>query len=278
MRQRDAAGEQRRHQPAGRPGLEHRLLQRDRVEQVAALAADLSREGDAEQPLLRGGLVQLARHRRRRPPTPAGAAPPRGARTRAAVSRSARRSAVTAAPPRSSTCRDRSHSPSPLACGSNRVDAATPSPSRPWITMLTAPRFGQQRTPRRRGPPPPAAARGPARVDQLGQPRDALGVLLATPSCGRPTARCSRRRPCRRSGRARTCPAAAAGSITSVGAGYGEGCGRRRPVRWRTASGSAITSRRPSACTTVCSTCRAVDVRRPVDAVRRRRRRAGRSS
>ena len=49
------------HQPAGGTGLEHRLLQGDRVEQVAALAADRLREGDAEQPLLRGGPVQLAR-------------------------------------------------------------------------------------------------------------------------------------------------------------------------------------------------------------------------
>ena len=40
------------------------------------------------------------------------------------------------------TTRERSHSPSPLACGSNRVDAATPWPSSPWTTTLTPPRFG----------------------------------------------------------------------------------------------------------------------------------------
>ena len=61
VRQRDAAGEQRGHQPAGRAGLEHPLLQVDRVEQVAALAADRLGERDAEQTLLRGRQVQLAR-------------------------------------------------------------------------------------------------------------------------------------------------------------------------------------------------------------------------
>ncbi len=40
------------------------------------------------------------------------------------------------------TCRERIHSPSALAWGSNRVEAATPCPSSPRITTLTAPRFG----------------------------------------------------------------------------------------------------------------------------------------
>src|SRR5665811_2352373 len=39
------------------------------------------------------------------------------------------------------TWRARIHSPNALACGSKRVDAATPSPSSPWITMLTANRL-----------------------------------------------------------------------------------------------------------------------------------------
>jgi exopolyphosphatase/pppGpp-phosphohydrolase len=46
--------------------------------------------------------------------------------------------------PSTFTSRDRTHSPSPLACGSNRVDAATPSPRRPRISTLTAPRLGSR--------------------------------------------------------------------------------------------------------------------------------------
>src|SRR5205807_7423869 len=41
------------------------------------------------------------------------------------------------------TCRARSHSPRPLACGSWRVPAATPSPSRPCTTKLSDRRFGK---------------------------------------------------------------------------------------------------------------------------------------
>ncbi len=39
--------------------------------------------------------------------------------------------------------RERSHSPSALACGSKRVDDATPSPSRPSMTKFSARRFGR---------------------------------------------------------------------------------------------------------------------------------------
>src|SRR5262245_39853420 len=42
-----------------------------------------------------------------------------------------------------STYRERAHSPSPFACGSNRVDAATPCPSSPCSTTLTPPRLGR---------------------------------------------------------------------------------------------------------------------------------------
>ena len=41
-----------------------------------------------------------------------------------------------------STCRERSHSPSALACGSNRAGEATPSPRMPSTTKFTARRFG----------------------------------------------------------------------------------------------------------------------------------------
>ena len=102
VRQRDPAGEERSHQPARRARLEHRLLHRDRVQQVAALAAHGLGERDAEQPLLRGREVQRTAGPRRRPPSPGGTAPPRAARTRAAISRNA----VTAAPrgcPRAAT-------------------------------------------------------------------------------------------------------------------------------------------------------------------------------
>ncbi len=64
-----------------------------------------------------------------------------------AVSRSASCSALQkpgvdrASSSGTSTYRDRTHSPSALACGSKRLDAATPSPSRPWSTTLTPPRF-----------------------------------------------------------------------------------------------------------------------------------------
>src|SRR3954447_3487828 len=42
--------------------------------------------------------------------------------------------------------RERRYSPSPLACGSGRVLAATPSPSRPTITTFTARRLGRPKT------------------------------------------------------------------------------------------------------------------------------------
>ena len=54
-------------------------------------------------------------------------------------------SALTRPPAARSGCRRsraRNHSPRPLACGSCRVEAATPSPSRPWTTKLSARRFG----------------------------------------------------------------------------------------------------------------------------------------
>jgi hypothetical protein len=61
VRQRDPGGEEAGHQSAGRTGVEHRLLHRDRVEQVAATAADLLGEADADQPQLPGRAVQGAR-------------------------------------------------------------------------------------------------------------------------------------------------------------------------------------------------------------------------
>ena len=180
----------------------------DGVEQVAALAADLLGERDAEQPLLarRPGAARAGSCRR--PPTPGGAAPPRGGRTR----RPARGSRKLAHRRSSWTCttRERTHSPSPLACGSNRVEAATPSPSRPRIDHVDRAEVGQHVD-----LDVEVARLGDqladlARADQLGQPGDP-GVVLLGGRRWRPRARCWRRRPCRRSGRARRCRAASAG-------------------------------------------------------------------
>ena len=99
---------------------------------------------------------------RARPPCGAGRAGTSPARSQSArwgtISRSVNRAhepaprefgSLTAAPPGSSTdARERSHSPSALACGSNRVEAATPSPSRPWMTKFRARRLRQARTAR----------------------------------------------------------------------------------------------------------------------------------
>ena len=141
--QRDAGGEQPGHQAARRAGVEHRLLQHDAVEQVAATAADLLGERDAEQAVVTGRAVQRARDL-------AGVLPLLQVRRdlaadelgRGRPQRVALLGSFTAGPPGCATHRERSHSPSPLACGSNRVDAATPWPSRPWTTTLTAPRLG----------------------------------------------------------------------------------------------------------------------------------------
>ncbi len=176
VRQCDAAGEQRRHQPARRTRVEAALLQRDRVQQVAALAADGRGERDAEQPLPRRRGVQGARHlaavlpllqvRRHlaahelgghlaeRGPLPRSRRAVRALvpRPRALLDLPSRRSSLV---PRAlllghrsdssiATIRERAHSPSPLACGSKRVDAATPRPSSPWITTFTAPRLGSR--------------------------------------------------------------------------------------------------------------------------------------
>ncbi len=221
-----------------------------RVEHGAALATDLLGEGDPEQPLLRGRDVQLARDL-------AGVLPVLQVRRHlAAHELGAHITDVAHASPSCTwTSRERTHSPSPLACGSNRVDAATPSPSRPADQHVDRAEVRQhvdldveagRLRHQRRG--------SCAALISSPQPGDA-GVVLRRAVVLPPTGRGSRRRPCRRSGRARTCPAASGGSPSRSGAGYGEG---RRPcvVVGDSANsvGSATTSRRPSACTTVCVT------------------------
>ena len=151
--QRDAAREQPRHQPAGRTLREHRLLQVDRVEQRTAPAADRLGKGDAQQPLLPGREVELARDLAGVLPllevwSDLAAYELRAEWTRSALFRCPRRVVRRRSEAGESenvdgghmssswtcTTRERIHSPSPLACGSNRVDAATPLPRSPWTT------------------------------------------------------------------------------------------------------------------------------------------------
>ena len=129
--------------PLDAPAANIASCMRHAVGQVAARAADLLGEGDAEQPELAGRGVQGTRHLARVLPLlevghDLAAHELRGGRPEG-ISLSTHSS-----PSSIDTCRDRTHSPSPLACGSNRVDAATPSPSRPWITTLTPPRLGSR--------------------------------------------------------------------------------------------------------------------------------------
>ncbi len=144
VRQRDPAGEQtrprarrtrppRRTPPASPPS---------RAASRPARRPPRGRRPRAARPSRRRGAATAGS--RRRPPTPGGAARPPGVRTRgwSPAGPAARRSSVTAAPPGSMTSRERSHSPSALACGSKRVLAATPSPSRPWSSTLTPSRLG----------------------------------------------------------------------------------------------------------------------------------------
>jgi hypothetical protein len=182
VRQGDPTGEECGHQATGGARLEERLLHRDRVEQVTTLPADLLGERDAEQSLLRRGEVQLARDRAGVLPVLqvgrdlaadelAGGVPQRFAvvtagdrltgsrragrdlvpRSRGLLNLPSRRAPLVPRGPllgdhrsdtSSATIRERTHSPSPLAWGSNRVEAATPSPSSPRIRTLTAPRLG----------------------------------------------------------------------------------------------------------------------------------------
>ena len=79
--------------PLDAPASIHRLLHRDRVEQVAALAADLLGDAMPSSPASPRLAVQLARHLAGVLPLLRGAAPPRGGRTRARspAARAARR-------------------------------------------------------------------------------------------------------------------------------------------------------------------------------------------
>ena len=114
--------------PLDAPASKNALLQRDRVEQVATLAADRLGEGDAEQTLLgrspvqlTGDLLLVSSHAWRWGATSRRTNSAHGRLFPQCPPRSAHRSESSIA-----IIRERTHSPRPLACGSNRVDAATP--------------------------------------------------------------------------------------------------------------------------------------------------------
>src|SRR5690606_32195659 len=129
-------------------GDDHRLGRDARVDHVAAVAADLLGEADGQEPRLRGLTVQVDRQL-------AGVLPlghvRRDLRARVVLDRGAQGLPLGGVPDAGghassssgmATTRARSHSPTALAWGSKRVDEATPSPSSPWIRMLTPARFG----------------------------------------------------------------------------------------------------------------------------------------
>ena len=124
VRHRDAAGEQRGEDAAGRAGLVQLLADDHRVGAVAATAADRFGEARAQQAGRPGAPVQVARQ-------VAGALPLVDVGQDLAFGERAHRLSqlfalgrgpdVHKSPSGMSTWRLRSHSPSPLACGSNRA-------------------------------------------------------------------------------------------------------------------------------------------------------------
>ena len=124
MRYRDTAGEQRREHPARRPGVVHLLADDHRIRAVTAPAADRLGQARAEQPGVAGLAVQFAGQL-------AGALPLLRVRQDLAFGERAHRLSELLAfggvpdvhrkLSGMSTWRLRSHSPSPLACGSNRA-------------------------------------------------------------------------------------------------------------------------------------------------------------
>src|SRR3954449_4606040 len=151
MRQRDAVREQRREQAARCPGVEQLLGDGRRVDGVAALATCVLGKRDAEQSCCGGLGVQLARQFAGTLPLVEVRAdlglgePPDCRAQRLPLRRRPRVCCHSAVPSTSATgmftCRDRSRSPRPFACGSCRVPAATPSPSRPCTTKFSARMF-----------------------------------------------------------------------------------------------------------------------------------------
>ena len=123
-----------------------------------------------------------------------------------------------------STSRARSCSPRPLACGSRLVESATPRPSKPWMTTLTARRFGRRWMSTSRPPAsgssartrsastssvdePPRGVRRRCGVAVTGDPHADVGVAALVAGPGAETARAAARTVARRrSGRSRGRP------------------------------------------------------------------------
>ena len=167
VRQRDAAGEQRRQQARGRPGLGERLGHRQRVEERPAGAAELLGDAEPEQPELAPPARAARAAPTRRPPTPAGAAPPRPARTPARVSISATCSAVqkpvTAAPPGCRRAASAATRRAPWPAGRTGWTRRRPRRAARGAARSRRPGWAARR-PRPRGPRPRAAARGRGRA------------------------------------------------------------------------------------------------------------------
>src|SRR6185437_8650177 len=143
-------------QAARAPRVMHLLVDRDRVDQVATAATGLDRMGHTEQTQRTGLLRQLARQLTGPLPTVQvrqhlllGEPADRGPQSPEFLGRPRRAGqAIHCSLPFSretgrSTLRARSHSPKPLACGSNRACEATPAPRMPSTTKFTARRFGK---------------------------------------------------------------------------------------------------------------------------------------
>src|SRR3954471_20873749 len=148
-------GEQRGQQAAGSAVVEKLLRHRRRVDRVAALPAGLLRECHTQQACGCRLGVQLAGQL-------PGALPlaevwrdlalgelTDGRSQRLPIGRRPRVGRHSASPSTSETgmftCRARSHSPRPFACGSWRVPAATPSPSSPCTTKFKARMLGSSK-------------------------------------------------------------------------------------------------------------------------------------
>ena len=174
------------------------------------------------------------------------------------------------------TCRDRSHSPRALAWGSKRVLAATPSPSSPWISTLTPCEVGQLEDLDLEVLRLRDELADPVDRHELAQP---LGPLRRDAPPRAPTARRWRRRPCRPTGRARRCRAAIRRVMALVGdtgdrvGGRGLVLGLGRGLVGHRRIGDDLG--RPVGEVHGVLDGVAVDVRRSVDAVRRRGARRG---
>ena len=283
VRQRDPAGEQRRRPgPEDPPASKNASCSATESSSVAALPADLLGEGDARaaRPSPRRGAATGAP--RRRPPTPGGAA----STSRRTNSRVGVLQRQLLASSRSSqqllgnvTSRERSHSPSPLACGSNRVLRGDAVAEQPVDQHVHAGRLGSAKTSTSRSSASGSSSRTRSTVTSCAQPLRALGLPVA---CAHPQPTLAS--PPLSPDRACTNVPSGIRRVMALSADAGDRVGGRRLVPWsalgaaRRPGGSAIDLGAAVGQVHGVLDGVAVDVRRPVDAVRRRRARAGRSA